>query len=86
MQLWKQSAASLILMLGAINSMVRGIANFTRMFEQASELSALEQAIEDRKALKDMAIKFEMTDADIEAIRQQTTGYHSSDLSAKPSK
>ncbi len=69
MLLWKQSAASIILMLGAINSLVRGVANFTRMFEQASELSALEQAIEDRKALADLAAKHKMTEDDLKAIR-----------------
>jgi len=39
------------------------------MFEQASELSALEQEIEDRQAIKDMATKYSMTPEDLEAIR-----------------
>ena len=68
MHLWKQSAASIILALGAFNSLVRGINNFVGMFEQASELSALEQEIEDRQAIKDMATKYSMTAEDLEAI------------------
>ena len=76
MHLWKQTAASIILLLGTLNSVVRGIANFAGMFEQASELSALEQAIEDRKAIKDMATKYEMSLEDLEAIREQCKAAH----------
>ncbi len=76
MHLWKQTAASIILLLGTLNSVVRGIANFAGMFEQASELSALEQAIEDRKAIKDMATKYEMSLEDLEAIREQRKAAH----------
>ena len=76
MHLWKQTAASIVLLLGTLNSVVRGIANFAGMFEQASELSALEQAIEDRKAIKDMATKYEMSLEDLEAIREQCKAAH----------
>ena len=76
MHLWKQTAASIILLLGTLNSVVRGVANFAGMFEQASELSALEQAIEDRKAIKDMATKYDMSTEDLEAIREQRKAAH----------
>ena len=69
MQLWKQTASSIILALNAFNSLIRALANFLGMFEQASELSALEQEIEDRQAIKDMATKYSMTAEDLEAIR-----------------
>lgn len=69
MLVWKSTAASIILALSTFNSVVRAFANFAGMFEQASKLSALEQAIEDRKALKDLMAKHELKEDDIEAIK-----------------
>ena len=71
MQVWKQTAASFILALGVFNSFIRGLASFARMFENAAKVSQTEQAIEDRKTRKDLAAKYSMSQADIDAIHAE---------------